>query len=219
MLLIFDCDGVILDSMNIHTEVEAAAYNSIGIKITPAQVARRFAGYPQPAISKILSEETGISIPPELHGLMKTNKKAIFAERLQPVPGIREALKELDGIPRCIASGTGVAGLTYTLGLTGLYDHFAPHIYSSEMVKRGKPFPDLFLHAAEQAGHAPKDCIVIEDAGAGVEAALAAGMRVFGFSGGSHCGPDHAAFLKDAGAETVFAHMDMLPGLIRGLAA
>jgi len=219
MLLIFDCDGVVLDSMNIHTGAEAAAYNSIGIPVTPAQLVLRFAGYSQPAIAKVLSEETGIAVPPELYGVIKANKKIMFAQGLNPMPGIRAALKELDGMPRCIASGTGVAGLQHTLGMTGLYDSFAPHIYSSEMVARGKPFPDLFLHAAEQMGHAPEDCIVIEDAGAGVKAAIAAGMRVLGFRGGGHCGPGHADHLRDAGAETVFTHMDMLPGLIRGLAA
>ena len=215
MLLIFDCDGVVLDSMVLHTEAEAEAYQGLGMSIESSELALRFSGVSQDEVSRILSEETGVKIPPNFNDFIETKKEMAFKSRLKVIPGIPEVIKDLNHMPRCIASGTGMAGLKHMLSLTGLYDSFAPHIYSSELVARGKPFPDIFLHAAERIGYAPQDCLVIEDGVAGVQAAKAAGMRVFGFIGGSHCTPHHTRLLKEAGAELIFSNMNNLPDIIK----
>ena len=214
MLIIFDCDGVLVDSMNLHTEVESEAYRAVGISISPRELALRFSGVGDSEVYRILSQETGRALSPDIAVQIERRKKEVFRQRLKPVAGIREALTAIDATPRCIASGTGVDLLFYTLGIVGLHDVFAPHIYSTEMVLRGKPFPDLFLHAANEMGHAPENCLVIEDGIAGVQGGRAAGMHVFGFIGGSHCDEAHTDRLKAAGAELVFSDMRDLPALI-----
>jgi HAD superfamily hydrolase (TIGR01509 family) len=215
MLLIFDCDGVVVDSMLLHTEVESEAYGSIGIAVSPKDLAMRFSGVSDAEVHRVLSEETGRAIPAGIAERIERRKKEVFAERLKPMAGIREVLTALDEKPRCLASGTGVDLLYFLLGIVGLTEQFAPHIYSSEMTSRGKPFPDLFLHAANQLGYAPKNSLVIEDGVPGVQAGRAAGMRVLGFTGGEHCDEAHAGRLMAAGAELVFSDMRELPGLVR----
>jgi HAD superfamily hydrolase (TIGR01509 family) len=214
MLIIFDCDGVVIDSMRLLTEVESEAYESVGINMSPKELALRFSGVGDFEVYRILAQETGRVIPPDMAARIERRKKEVFAERLKPVDGIREAVAAIETTPRCIASGTAVDLLHYSLRIAGLYDLFAPHIYSAEMVPRGKPCPDLFLHAANEMGYAPETCLVIEDGVAGVKAGRAAEMRVFGFTGGSHCDPEHADRLKAAGAELVFSNMRELPALI-----
>ncbi len=214
MLLIFDCDGVVVNSMDLHTEVEAQAFQSIGISISPKELALRFAGVGEAEVYRILSEETGRAISPDIAARIERRKKEVFRQRLKPVAGIHGALAATGNTPRCIASGAGIDLLHDLLGVAGLYDLFAPHIYSVDMVRRGKPFPDLFLHAANEMGHAPENCLVIEDGIAGVQAGCAAGMRVLGFTGGSHCDPEHRDRLKAAGADLVFSDMRELPPLI-----
>jgi HAD superfamily hydrolase (TIGR01509 family) len=214
MLMILDCDGVVVDSMHLHTEVEAEAYQAIGINITPQELVRRFSGVSDAEVNRILEKETGIAIPSDIALQIDRRKEEVFTQRLKPVGGIRDALMEIRNIPRCIASGTGVDALDHMLEVVKLHDLFAPHIYSSEMVERGKPFPDLLLHGAGKMGHPPTSCLVIEDGIAGVQAGKAAGMRVFGFVGGSHCDEGHGDRLKSAGAELVFSEMRELPSLI-----
>lgn len=213
-LVIFDCDGVVVDSMHLHTEVEAVAYQSIGIDITAEELVRRFSGVSDAEVNRILEEETGRVIPLDIAAQIEKRKKEVFAQRLKPIANIRETLAAIKSIPRCIASGTGIEGLRHMLDVVKLYDIFAPHIYSSEMVTCGKPFPDLFLYAAQQMGHEPATCLVIEDGVAGVEAGRAAGMLVFGFDGGSHCDDGHCNRLKAVGAELIFSDMRELPSLI-----
>ncbi len=214
MLIIFDCDGVVVDSMHLHNEVESEAYQAIGIDIAPKELALRFSGVGDAEVYRILSQETGRAIPPDTTLRIDRRKREVFSQRLKPVAGIREVLAATEKLPKCIASGTGVDLLHYSLEIVGLYDLFAPHIYSVDMVPRGKPFPDLFLHAAREMGHAPGSCCVIEDGVPGVQAGCAAGMRVLGFVGGSHCDESHADRLKAAGAELVFSDMRQLPALI-----
>ncbi len=215
MLLVFDCDGVVVDSMPLHTEVESEAYHNIGIKISPQELARRFSGISQSEVDRVLGKETGVSIPPDFAEQLEARKKRVFSERLQPIANIREILEdELWDIPRCIASGRELDGLKHDLGVVDLYDLFAPHVFSSDMVSRGKPYPDLFLHAADQMKTQPGKCFVIEDGVSGVEAGIAAGMTVFGFTGGGHSDEGHAQRLKEAGASRIFSNMNDLPKLI-----
>lgn len=217
MLLIFDCDGVILDSMLLHTEVESEAYRKFGIEITPRELSRRFAGVPLIEEFEILEREHGRKLPSGLEHEISAAKKQVFAQRLRAMTGIEDALKQLDDVPRCVASGMMIGELQHSLKIVNLYESFAPHIYSSDMVRKGKPAPDLFLYAAEQMNVAPEQCLVIEDGVAGVQAALAAGMRALGFVGGCHCDEEHARRLSSAGSKTIFKEMRELPGLVRGL--
>ncbi len=146
---------------------------------------------------------------------MEREKIATFRQQLQPIAGVGAALDALSDFPRCIASGSKESEVTAALETVGLYDRFAPHIFSTERVEHGKPAPDLFLLAARHVGIPAQDCLVIEDGVAGVLAGVAAGMTVFGFVGGSHCGPNHSDKLRQAGAETVFSNMQDLPRLAR----
>ena len=129
------------------------------------------------------------------------------------IDGIAAVLAAHDG-PLCVASGSRPERVRRCLEIVSLLHHFDPHIFSATQVARGKPAPDLFLFAAREMGEAPEDCLVIEDSVHGVNAAIAAGMRVIGFIGGSHCGPHQARRLLDAGAARVISHMRELPALI-----
>ena len=129
------------------------------------------------------------------------------------MPGIHSVVRALTG-PRCVASGSAPERLRHSLGLTGLLPHFDPHIFSATQVARGKPAPDLFLFAAQRMQAATDACLVIEDSVAGVQAAVAAGMRVIGFTGGSHCRPDHADRLRAAGVSALCGDMRALGALL-----
>jgi HAD superfamily hydrolase (TIGR01509 family) len=211
MLLIFDFDGVIVDSMLLHGEVESEAYGKLGINIAPKELARRFAGISQLEVSRTLSLEHDKPIPADFDP--EPLKMAAFTERLTAIPNISAALDQLENYSMCIASGSSLATLELCLPIVGLYGYFAPNIFSSEQVAKGKPAPDLFLLAAKTMGFRPEECLVIEDGVAGVQAAKAAGMTVFGFTGGCHCEVSTGDNLKAAGAELVFTNMDALPDL------
>jgi HAD superfamily hydrolase (TIGR01509 family) len=214
MLLIFDCDGVLIDSMSLHNQVESEAYRQMGIVIEPRELGRRFAGMPMREAFTVLEKEFGISIPAGFEEMLEEKKTEVFSKSLAAMEGIHETLDALEKLPRCIASGSRIQALQDSLKIVNLYERFAPHVFSSQMVVRGKPHPDLFLYAAEKMKIAPDECLVIEDAVAGVTAARAANMRVFGFVGGAHCGESHANMLLEAGAEKVFSRINELPGLI-----
>jgi len=214
MILMFDCDGVILDSMVLHTEVEAEAYNGLGANVTQEELSRRFSGVSQEEVSRIIGKEAGINIPIGFEDIIEESKKSVFEQRLKAISGINQMLEDLKDIPRCIASGSGTGELKHMLNIVGLYDSFEPHIYSADMVDRGKPSPDLFLYAAKRTSYEPHECIVIEDGVSGVQAGIAAGMRVLGFTGGSHCGADHSNLLMKAGAELIFNDMNDLSNII-----
>ena len=144
---------------------------------------------------------------------MQTAIDAAFERDLQVIPGFTRRSTGCR-CASCVASSSTLARLRHSLGLTGLYARFAPHVFSAEQVARGKPAPDLFLHAAAAMGCAPARCLVIEDSVSGVRGAVAAGMRVWGFIGGGHCADGHDGRLREAGAERVFDHMPDLPALL-----
>ena len=214
MLLIFDCDGVLLDSMLLHNRVESDAYKKLGINIEPEELARRFAGVPLAEEFRIHEKETGIIIPPHYEQEIEKQKYELFSKNVPIIPGVCEMLDQLQVVPKCVASGTRYNELKRNLANAGLDSYFDTNIFSSEMVAHGKPFPDLFLYAAEKMAADPSECIVIEDAVAGIQAASAANMRVFGFVGGSHCDDDHAHRLQAAGAQKIFSDIRLLPNLI-----
>jgi HAD superfamily hydrolase (TIGR01509 family) len=204
MLIIFDCDGVLIDSEIIACSVGAGIATSLGMPMTTHEFAARFTGIPYKDMWDTLERDLGTPVDPAVRLREKSEMLRRFAEELQPVAGIRELLNGIHG-PKCVASSTGLAGLRKNLALVDLVAHFDPHIFSASQVARGKPAPDVFLHAAAQMGHDPSQCLVVEDSAAGVTAARRAHMRVVGFAGGGHADPALASRLMAAGALEVFS--------------
>ncbi|KAA2237328.1 HAD family hydrolase [Salinarimonas soli] len=212
-LVIFDCDGVLIDSESLAARVHAEALGALGYPTSAAELIRRFTGVPDREMYAVIESEWGRSLPADYDERARAALSALYARDLRPIPGVGAAL---DGIrhPVCVASSSAPDKLRTVLRLTGLHDRFAPNIFSASQVSRGKPAPDLFLFAAERMGVAPARCLVIEDSVAGVAAAVAAGMPVLGFTGASHCGPGHGERLTQAGAGAVFDDMRRLAPLV-----
>jgi len=217
-LAIFDCDGVLIDSEIISCSCAAAFVTAAGYPIDTGEIVSRFVGTPRSAMLRQLQAESGLSFAPDLEMRLSAAVIARFESELRPIDGVGSAIVAL-GIPVCVASGSDVDYIRRALALTGLRHLFDDsHLFSSRMVARGKPAPDVFLHAAAAMGADPTDCVVVEDSLVGVQAALAAGMKVLGFTGGAHhAASPAAARLRDAGAHRVFGAMKELPGLLRAL--
>lgn len=213
-LIIFDCDGVLIDSEVIACRVDAEEFSRLGFVLTAEDVAERFVGKTAGEMFATLQAEQGRPIPEGFAAHLSARIHEAFERELRPIPSVAETLARLD-MAICVASSSGPERLERSLGITGLFDHFAPHVFSAHMVARGKPAPDLFHHAAAAMGHEPENCLVIEDSVAGVQAAVAARMRVFGFAGGSHCTTAHGGRLEAEGAELSFRDMAALPGLLQ----
>lgn len=207
-LVIFDCDGVLIDSERLAVRVDVEMLNELGWALTEDEVIERFVGRSDRDTRAAIEAHLGRPLPEGWGEQMERLYRAAFAAELEPVPGIVEALDAISE-PTCIASSGTHDHLRYTLGLTGLYERFAGRIFSAEDVREGKPAPDLFLFAAEQMGVAPAQCVVVEDSRSGVLAARAAGIRVLAFAGGL----TPAQLLAGPGT-TVFEAMRELPGLL-----
>lgn len=217
-LVIFDCDGVLIDSEPISLGCLTAALNGIGVAIDVETVRARFAGTSMPSIMGHVAKDYGVTAPEGFVERVKADTLAAFDRELTAMAGIAEAVRAL-GIPSCVASSSDPVRLSHTLTLTGLMPLFAGRVFSSAEVARGKPFPDLFLHAAARMGARPAACLVVEDSVPGVTAARAAGMNVVGFTGGGHWGHDPAgADLAAAGAARVFSDHRDLAAVIAALA-
>lgn len=209
-LVIFDFDGVLADSETIALEELAAEITLRGVPLTAAEAAARFLGASTADHMRFITERTGQPCGADFPDVWHQRLYRRFATELYPVTGAVATLDHLDrlGIPYCIGSGGSVDRLARALSCIGLTKRFADRAFSAELVARGKPAPDLFLFAAERMGVAPAACLVVEDAPAGVRAALAAGMDCLGFLGGSHLtasAGDHAARLAECGARTSVA--------------
>jgi HAD superfamily hydrolase (TIGR01509 family) len=216
-LLIFDCDGVLIDSETIVCRVEVQALAEIGYSIELERFMERFIGKAARDGRALIEAELGRKFPAGFEAETARRVADAFARELKAVAGVDEALRAIPG-RRCVASSSLPERLAYTLGLTGLAQWFGDAVFSAAMVARGKPAPDLFLHAAATMGADPTRCLVIEDSAPGITAAKAAGMTAFGFTGASHCRPGHDARLAAAGADVVFADMRELPALIARVA-
>lgn len=213
MLLIFDCDGVLVDSEKLSCQIEADYLQELSVPMSADDVARQFIGRSMKDMVSELRADYGAKIPADFPDQLTARTLQRFEQELQPIAHVRETILSLDAA-RCVASSSAPPRLATSLKKTGLADLFGDHVFSATMVARGKPAPDLFLHAAEKMGHAPQDCVVIEDSVSGVQAGIAAGMRVLGFTGGGHCQQGHDEVLKSAGAQRVFAQMRVLPALL-----
>jgi HAD superfamily hydrolase (TIGR01509 family) len=210
-LLIFDCDGVLIDSEMLVCTMVSEELTSLGYPITPEQVVERFAGRPEPEILALIARDWGQPVPPAYREAMTRRIHDAFTSELEAIPGVAATLARIR-IPICVASSSAPAKLKMGLSFVSLYDYFAPNpsspnIVSATYVAQGKPAPDVFIYAAGSMRTPVERCLVIEDSLPGVSAARAAGMRVFGFTGGSHCQPGHAARLLQAGAERVLTAM------------
>lgn len=205
-LLIFDCDGVLVDSEAIYLEVEMAFLRDLGVTVDWASYVREFMAL-GPAEWRIkyaglILRETGEPLLDDGFERLKAESRRRVAEQLKPVEGAEAMLEGLSQA-RCVASSTQLAFLHRKLDLVDFSRFFGDGIFSGDMVARGKPAPDLFLHAARSMGYGNGDCIVIEDSANGVRGGKSAGHYVIGFTGGSHCRKGHDQMLLDAGADHV----------------
>jgi HAD superfamily hydrolase (TIGR01509 family) len=220
--VIFDCDGVLVDSEIIAVQVERALLAEHGLHYDKPDFIARFMGMSDTAFYAALAvdsrERLNRDLPDGFRDRVNAGKRAISEKSLAAIVGIEDAIAQLR-LLKAVASSSHTHQLEYKLRRTGLWDHFAPHIYSADHVTHAKPAPDLFLYAANALGVAPSECLVIEDSINGVKAGLAAGMRVWGFSGGGHMDDAAAARLLEAGAERVVSDWNAAAALFEDLQA
>jgi HAD superfamily hydrolase (TIGR01509 family) len=211
--IIFDCDGVLIDSEVIASRADAACLAELGIIISVEEIMQRYLGISAATMCRDIEQRYGLALPPDFVATLHRRVAEVFDAELAAMPGIETLLQNLQQ-PRCVASSSAPERLRHSLSVTGLLHYFEPHVFSATQVARGKPAPDLFLFAANAMQASPGCCTVIEDSVPGVQAAVAAGMRVVGFTGGGHCRPGHAERLRAAGAATVAADMARLSALL-----
>jgi HAD superfamily hydrolase (TIGR01509 family) len=205
-LVIFDCDGVLVDSDRISLRIQAERISALGLETTYEDCVRDFLGLGMPTTLKVIAERLGRPVPERWVAELDTAVRESFIRELTPVPGVTEALDKIE-VPACVASSGSHEKMRLTLGLTGLYDRFAGRIFSADEVELGKPAPDIFLHAATRMSVAPERCVVVEDSPFGVTAAKAADMHALGFAAMT---PSNAL----AAADSVFVEMADLPKLV-----
>ena len=207
-LVIFDCDGVLVDSELITNRVFAQMLNELGIAISLEDMFERFVGRSMPQCLEIVAKLLGRPAPQHFVEEYQTRSATALKAELKAVPDIETVLAAMR-TPYCVASSGTHEKMQTTLGLTGLLPHFRGKMYSVTEVAQSKPFPDVFSYAARRQGVMPADCAVIEDTPTGVRAGVAAGMTVFGY-----CGHTPKQRLIEAGAHHTFERMRDLPGLI-----
>ena len=213
-LVIFDLDGVLVDSEPISSRVTAAALTEAGMEISAAKVCDRFLGVSTASMLRALEAERGCRLPASFQETLRARILKAFEHELAPVPGVSAVLDWL-ALDRCVASSSHPERIRRSLELVGLLERLSPHLFSATMVSAGKPAPDLFLLAAARMAAEPSRCLVLEDSEVGIRAAKAAGMTAFGFTGASHVRPEtHAPRLQAAGADAICTEMPALVGLM-----
>jgi HAD superfamily hydrolase (TIGR01509 family) len=206
-LVIFDCDGVLVDSERLAVRTEAEILSGLGWPLTETEIVERFVGRTAAYMHQEIERHLGRSV--DWDAEFEPRYQEVFERELVPVPGVIEALDQIT-TPMCVASSGSHEKMRFTLGKTGLLDHFAGRIFSVDQVEHGKPAPDIFLFAADQMDTTPERCAVVEDSVSGVTAGLAAGMAVFAFAGGVT-----TADLLSIEGVAVFDDMTRLPALLR----
>lgn len=213
-LLIFDCDGVLVDSELISCASVADVMTRHGVPTDLEYVMRRFLGRPASAITQDYMERAAGELPATFISDWRSSLFAQLRSELSTIDGIAYAIEAIP-LPRCVASSSDMERLEISLSKTGLFDLFEGNLFSTTMVRNGKPAPDLFLLAADRMGADPTRCLVVEDSESGIRAAKAAGMKAVGFTGGSHYGVlDNTSALRDAGADHILTKMAGLPALL-----
>ncbi len=210
-LVIFDCDGVLVDTERIAVPIDARVVGELGWPMTEAEVVERFLGRSEADCTEEIEKHLGRRVPPEVVQSYDHLYREAFERELRPVAGVEAVLDQLEerGVATCVASSGTHERIRFTLGLTGLLARFEGRMFSADDVERGKPAPDLFLLAATCLGVSANGCAVVEDSRYGVEAALAAGMAAYGFAGGL----TPVERLATPGV-TLFGDMAMLPALL-----
>lgn len=211
-LVIYDCDGTLIDSETLYSEVSLVLCHEIGLtQWTLDDYNTNLIGIPLVDGFKVIEAALGRPLPSDFESRIEDGVAARLERELRALPGVHEALRELAG-RRCVASSTSLEPLRRNLGLAGLIDLFDPHVFSASQVARGKPAPDVFLFAAAQMGAEPENCLVLEDSVPGVQAAKAAGMQVAGFTGTAHDKARTRERLLAAGAAAVIDDYREWPG-------
>jgi HAD superfamily hydrolase (TIGR01509 family) len=205
--VIFDCDGVLVDTEHISNTVLAGLLTQAGLPTTFEDCMRDYRGRSMAAVLQLASERHGTALPGDLADRYYAEVKGVFARELQPVPGVVAVLDRI-ALPSCVASSGPHHKMAVTLRHTGLWERFEGRIFSASEVRQGKPAPDLFLHAARRMGFDPAATAVVEDSVPGIEAARAAGMRALAFARHTD-----AELLAAAGGEP-FDDMAQLPELL-----
>lgn len=217
-LLIFDCDGVLVDSERLSHAELAQLMTQLGRPMTTEQAIEIFAGQRLQDVMRTAEVLLSKPIPADLAEEAGRRLLARFRRELKPLVGVREAIETLP-LARCVASSSTLERLRISMEVTGLADLFDDRLFSADQVEHGKPAPDLFLLAARSFGVSPADCIVIEDSALGIRAARAAGMKAIGFVGASHATMQLGRQLKAAGADVVIESMSELPACVERLTA
>jgi len=215
-LVIFDCDGVLIDSQAIQCQIDARELTSLGFPVTPSELAQAFIGRTTRDVIDHVEGMLGRALPDSFEADRDQLVELAYRSELRAIAGVAEVLEEI-GVPFCVASNATMQRLRYVLGLTGLLPHFEGRLFGVDLVSRPKPAPDLFLLAARTMNIASDRCLVIEDSETGVRAGVAAGMSVLGFHGGGHCYPGYETRLMEAGAMRAFSDMRALPSLLQAL--
>jgi HAD superfamily hydrolase (TIGR01509 family) len=210
-LVIFDCDGVLVDSEVITSRVFAGMLNELGIPATVEEVFEKFVGRSMAQCLEVIANLLGREVPKDFAQQYHLRTAVALKSELKAVRGIEAALDAIQ-VPYCVASNGSHEKMQTTLGITGLLPRFQGKLFSVSEVARGKPFPDVFLYAADKSGVAPVACAVIEDTPTGVTAGVAAGMTVYGY-----CAHTPVQRLIDAGAHHTFDRMSDLSDLLNGV--
>jgi HAD superfamily hydrolase (TIGR01509 family) len=208
-LVIFDCDGVLVDSETLTSELEVERFAELGMPMTAAEIAERFLGRSIAYVNAAVAEQLGRPLPADRERYWEDRYLQLLTERLRPIPGVAEALEQIT-LPVCVASSSGPQSIAFKLSLCGLAARFGDHIFSATQVRHGKPAPDLFLLAADRLNADPARCAVIEDSPVGVQAGRAAGMRTFAYAGGGMV----ARGQLEGEKTVVFDDMHLLPELL-----
>jgi HAD superfamily hydrolase (TIGR01509 family) len=213
-LIIFDCDGVLVDSEPLAFRVLLEGLAAAGHPMETAKAYELFLGRSLANLKTVLRRELGVELSADQLEHMRERLFEVYRRELKPIPGIVETLDRL-AIPSCVASSSLPDRIRLSLEVTGLLERFDPHLFSAAMVAKGKPEPDLFLYAARQMGVPPEHCLVIEDSAPGIEAARRAGMTVFAFTGGGHAaGPAYRQDLAALSPDALFDDIRELPAMI-----
>jgi HAD superfamily hydrolase (TIGR01509 family) len=209
--VLFDCDGVLVDSEPIANRVLTHSLNRLGLALTQAETEHHFVGLPLLQSMARIEALLGRSLPADWYPQYQAERDKALTAELQPVAGIVALLQHLQDkrIPMAVASGAEREKLDLNLRLTGLGSYFGPNTFSGSDVERSKPAPDVYLLAARKLGIEPRRCAVIEDTATGTRAGVAAGMTVFGYGA-----RNDAQSLRDAGASRVFGDMAELPSIL-----
>ena len=212
-LIIFDCDGVLVDTESHANDRMAEIFSAMGVAMTGAQCRALFQGRTMEDVCVQFAQMAGIAADPALPGHIRSEVEIALSSGVQPVPGVSDLMAFLDdrAIPFCVGSSGSISKMHVTLGQSGLLDRLRDVLFSAQDVGRGKPHPDVFLHAAKVMGSSCDKAVIIEDSISGVQAGIAAGARVLGYCGDPFTNPDD---LKVAGAEIIHT-MDAVPTLLR----